>query len=62
MVLTAQEKQVILFVVATFLLGITVKFYRDRHPQGPAKPQPFSAPAIKHQPSSHRSPAVRNDD
>lgn len=39
MVLTKDEKCVILFVVIAFLLGLAVKFYRDRHPHpnGPQK-------------------------
>jgi hypothetical protein len=37
MVLTPEEKRVILFVLIAFLLGVTVKLYRDRHPQPPAE-------------------------
>jgi hypothetical protein len=33
MVLTAEEKRVILFVVIAFLLGLAVKFDRDGHPE-----------------------------
>jgi hypothetical protein len=38
MVLTKDEKCVILFVVIALLLGLAAKFYRDRHPQ-PDRPQ-----------------------
>jgi hypothetical protein len=35
-VLTAEEKRVITFVIAAFLLGLGTKCYRDAHPQLPA--------------------------
>jgi hypothetical protein len=37
LVLTKEEKRIVLFVVSAFLLGLAVKFYRDRHPQ-PVQP------------------------
>jgi len=33
LVLTPEEKRVILFVVAAFLLGLGTKCYRDTHPR-----------------------------
>jgi hypothetical protein len=35
LVLTPEEKRVILFVVAAFLLGLGTKCYRDTHPRPP---------------------------
>jgi hypothetical protein len=34
-VLTAEEKRVITFVIAAFLLGLATKCYRDAHPRLP---------------------------
>jgi len=36
-VLTSEEKKVIAFVLAAFVLGLGVKYYRERHPQPPVK-------------------------
>jgi len=36
LILTPEEKRVILFVVAAFLLGFGIKCYRDTHPNAPA--------------------------
>jgi len=36
LVLTSEEKRVIAFVVAAFLLGVGTKCYRDSHPKTPA--------------------------
>jgi hypothetical protein len=33
LVLTPEEKRVIVFLVAAFVLGIGAKYYRDKHPQ-----------------------------
>jgi hypothetical protein len=35
-VLTPEEKRVVSFVIAAFLLGVATKHYRDSHPQKPA--------------------------
>ena len=37
LVLTPEEKRVILFVVAAFLLGLGTKCYRDTHPRPPVQ-------------------------
>jgi len=37
LVLTPEEKRVIVFVVAAFILGFGTKCYRDSHPQLPAQ-------------------------
>ena len=37
LVLTSDEKRVISFVIAAFLLGAGTKCYRDAHPKTPAK-------------------------
>ena len=42
-VLTLEEKKVICFVLLAFLLGLTAKQYRDKHP--PAPPAPIKAVA-----------------
>jgi hypothetical protein len=34
-VLTSQEKRIILFLVLAFLIGVTVKIYREHHPATP---------------------------
>jgi len=39
LVLTAEEKRVISFVIAAFILGLGTKCYRDRHPEPPAQIQ-----------------------
>jgi hypothetical protein len=41
LILTRKEKQVVVFVLAAFLLGVVVKHYRETHPivTVPAKPQ-----------------------
>ena len=36
-VLTPEEKRVIIFVIAAFLLGLVTKCYRDSRPQSPVK-------------------------
>ena len=36
-VLTLEEKRVISFVVAAFILGLGTKSYRDAHPQEPVQ-------------------------
>ena len=36
-VLTSEEKRVISFVIAAFLLGAGTKCYRDTHPKTPIK-------------------------
>jgi hypothetical protein len=36
-VLTSEEKKVIVFVLAAFVLGLGAKYYRERHPQPPVK-------------------------
>ena len=38
-VLTAEEKGVITFVIAAFLLGVATKCYRDTHPPDAVKIQ-----------------------
>ena len=35
LVLTREEKRVVSFIVAAFLLGLCTKCYRDTHPQLP---------------------------
>jgi hypothetical protein len=35
LILTPEEKRVILFIVAAFLLGLGTKCYRDTHPRPP---------------------------
>jgi hypothetical protein len=37
LVLTPEEKRVIVFVFIAFILGLATKHYRDVHPQAPAK-------------------------
>jgi hypothetical protein len=37
LVLTSEEKKVIVFVLAAFVLGVGAKCYRDTHPQPPVK-------------------------
>lgn len=37
LVLTSEEKRVIIFVVAAFLLGVATKCGRDVHPRTPVK-------------------------
>ncbi len=37
LVLTPEEKRVISFVVAAFILGLGTKCYRDTHPQLPVQ-------------------------
>lgn len=37
LVLTSDEKRVISFVIAAFLLGAGTKCYRDAHPKTPVK-------------------------
>ncbi len=37
LVLTPEEKRVILFIVAAFLLGLGTKCYRDTHPRPPVQ-------------------------
>jgi hypothetical protein len=37
LVLTPEEKRVISFVVAAFILGLGTKCYRDMHPQLPVQ-------------------------
>ena len=37
LVLTAEEKRVVIFVMLAFLLGLGTKCYRDRRPQTPVK-------------------------
>ena len=49
-VLTPEEKHVILFVVAAFLLGVGTKCYRDTHPQ------PLVQMEKKHPPSRKSHP------
>jgi len=36
-VLTPEEKRVITFVIAAFVLGLATRCYRDTHPQPPAQ-------------------------
>ena len=36
-VLTSEEKRVIIFVIAAFLLGIGTKYYREARPKMPVK-------------------------
>jgi len=47
-VLTPEEKRVILFVIAAFLLGLGTKCYRDTHPPSPL-------PMNQKQPHSRKS-------
>jgi hypothetical protein len=37
LVLTPEEKRVIVFVLIALILGLATKHYRDTHPQAPAK-------------------------
>jgi hypothetical protein len=37
LVLTPEEKRVITFVIAAFLLGLATKCYRDTHPRLPVQ-------------------------
>jgi hypothetical protein len=37
LVLTSEEKRVIIFVMAAFLLGVATKCCRDAHPRTPIK-------------------------
>jgi hypothetical protein len=37
LVLTSEEKRVIIFVIAVFLLGVGTKCYRDARPKTPVK-------------------------
>ena len=39
-VLTTEEKKTIVFILCAFILGLTVKHYRDAHP---VPPRPLSA-------------------
>jgi hypothetical protein len=47
-VLTPEEKRVVVFVLAAFLLGLCTKYYRDTHPA------PIPAKAQKNVWQSHR--------
>jgi hypothetical protein len=45
LVLTSEEKRVIAFILAAFVLGLAAKHYRDTHPQPPTaidKKHPYS--------------------
>jgi len=53
LVLTGQEKRIILFVVIAFLLGLAVKTYRETH--SPTKP---AVQAVK---KSHAKQAPSDD-
>jgi hypothetical protein len=46
LVLTPEEKRVITFVIAAFLLGLATKCYRDTHPRLPATIE--KQPAVFH--------------
>jgi hypothetical protein len=37
LVLTPEEKRVIIFVIAALVLGLATKCYRDTHPQPPVQ-------------------------
>jgi hypothetical protein len=39
-VLTREEKRVIVFILAAFVLGLGTKCYRDKHPQPPVTIDP----------------------
>jgi hypothetical protein len=50
LVLTPEEKHVITFVVAAFVLGLATKFYRDMHPQPPVQMEKKQLHSRKSQP------------
>jgi hypothetical protein len=49
-VLTPEEKRVISFVVAAFILGLGTKCYRDTHPQPPVQMEKKQLHSRKSQP------------
>ena len=49
-VLTPEEKRVISFVVAAFILGLGTKYYRDTHPQLPMQMDKKHSHSRKSQP------------
>jgi hypothetical protein len=50
LVLTPEEKRVIGFVVAAFILGLGTKCYRDTHPQLPVQTEKKHLHSRKSQP------------
>ena len=70
LVLTLEEKRVICFVVAAFILGLGTKCYRDTHPQLPdyidkrhpwrksASASPSAAPGQKRIRAEHRATPI----
>jgi hypothetical protein len=45
LVLTPEEKRVIVFVIAALVLGLGTKCYRDKHPQPASHADPKYPPA-----------------
>ncbi|HYR23227.1 MAG TPA: hypothetical protein VEP30_09945 [Chthoniobacterales bacterium] len=50
LVLTPEEKRVITFVIAAFILGLATKCYRDTHPQPPVQMDKKHLHSAKSQP------------
>lgn len=50
LVLTPEEKRVITFVIATFVLGLATKYYRDVHPRPPVQMEKKHLHSRKSQP------------
>jgi hypothetical protein len=55
LVLTPEEKKVIAFVCAAFLLGLTTKIYREKHPQLVPSVERAAAQSITPTPRPKRS-------
>jgi hypothetical protein len=53
LVLTREEKRVIIFILATVVLGLGTKCYRDKHPQ------PLPDADAKHRWREHATPAAK---
>lgn len=49
-VLTSEEKRVVIFVLAAFLLGLGTKYYRDTHP-APIPDKSKTSVSQSHRPS-----------
>jgi hypothetical protein len=55
LVLTPEEKKVIVFVLAALVLGLGAKHYREKHPQPPVKINPKHHPRVR---QFHVSPSA----
>jgi hypothetical protein len=60
-VLTPEEKRVLVFVLAAFVLGLGAKHYRDTHPQPPpyiGKQHSWRTPATTPSPSAQKAQRI----